>query len=519
MSAGAGWQDYTPPSQSSDGWQDFQPKAKSATTNRSAASPIPPPAIAKPRVDMKSVGLLTGRPSVFQDEDLNAPLPGVSEGRGLREGLAEWDDQSFGNVGRGVRDVARGNIARGGHEVISGGMNAMTPVTPLLVPAAPAAFLRGAAGGAAGGYLARKGAEALDLTPDQQDLAGDIGGIAGGYAGAKGPSIVRSAGPRTQAVGKVAGRWALGRIPIVKEVTGSPSLMDLVRAFKTSPEAPPSILDATGENKPFAGGADEYTPPPFRDPGAKLPQNPGARFLRENQGVYPGAPEPTATPEQLNPALVSPSRSLPGQISPEIIRPPAQPIPARPGLALPPGPEDVPAAQSTSPRLIDQIRESAAAPDAPASAGPVTRAQSLLDQIRAQARQIQSQVSSDAPPETPIGGRPLRIAGQEVDPNTDLTSALKRSIPQDKYPVKISYDEGGNMVDLDGRHRVLEAVESGKKTIPVQVRLRDGSVSTAHVDPRIVAKKFGVTRESLAATDAQQPYRKGNLKPRAPVTQ
>jgi hypothetical protein len=67
----------------------------------------------------------------------------------------------------------------------------------------------------------------------------------------------------------------------------------------------------------------------------------------------PGAPYPTATSEQLNPSLVSPSRSLPGQISPEVIRPPVQPIPQRSGLALPPGPE------AASPSLVEQIRASA----------------------------------------------------------------------------------------------------------------------------------------------------------------
>lgn len=64
-------------------------------------------------------------------------------------------------------------------------------------------------------------------------------------------------------------------------------------------------------------------------PGASQPEHPG---------TFPGAPEPTGAPEQINPSLVSPSRSLPGQIGPEQIyspRPtPAQPIPARPGLQL-----------------------------------------------------------------------------------------------------------------------------------------------------------------------------------------
>jgi hypothetical protein len=58
----------------------------------------------------------------------------------------------------------------------------------------------------------------------------------------------------------------------------------------------------------------------------------------------PGAPLPAMpAPEQLNPSIISKSRSMPGQIAPETIKPPASvrssPIPIRQGLALPPAPE------------------------------------------------------------------------------------------------------------------------------------------------------------------------------------
>lgn len=80
--------------------------------------------------------------------------------------------------------------------------------------------------------------------------------------------------------------------------------------------------------------------------GAKSVSDPAAGLAQpvRSQPQYPGAPYPTATPEQINPSLTSPARSLPGQIGKEVVRPPqqtAQPIPARQGLALPPGPEDV----------------------------------------------------------------------------------------------------------------------------------------------------------------------------------
>jgi hypothetical protein len=89
---------------------------------------------------------------------------------------------------------------------------------------------------------------------------------------------------------------------------------------------------------------------------------------------------------------------------------------------------------------------------------------------------------------------------------------------EDAYPVKLVYDEDGNVVDLDGRHRVIKAIDDGKEAIPVQVTLRDGTTSTVQQDPKVVADRFGVTKESLAATDENQPYRAGNLQPREPVT-
>jgi hypothetical protein len=89
---------------------------------------------------------------------------------------------------------------------------------------------------------------------------------------------------------------------------------------------------------------------------------------------------------------------------------------------------------------------------------------------------------------------------------------------EDAHPVKLVYDEDGNVTDLDGRHRVMQAIDEGKEKIPVQVTLRDGTTSTVQQDPKLVAEKFGVTKESLAATDENQSYRAGNLQPREPVT-
>lgn len=118
--------------------------------------------------------------------------------------------------------------------------------------------------------------------------------------------------------------------PYVKAFLGHPKIQPIVDVLeKEINKLPGTDLAKAGWKivKPWLKGEAE-TPPTY--PGASLPEHPG---------VFPGAPFPTATPEQLNPALTSEARTLPGMHSPEVVKPPAvataQPIPARPGLALP----------------------------------------------------------------------------------------------------------------------------------------------------------------------------------------
>ena len=102
-------------------------------------------------------------------------------------------------------------------------------------------------------------------------------------------------GAKAKALAKLAGQEAISHVPVAGRVVRRPSFADVIDAVRTKAPEP---------------------------------------------GVYPGATEPTATPEQLNPSLISEARTLPGQISPERIipaQPPilrAQPIPPRSGLRL-----------------------------------------------------------------------------------------------------------------------------------------------------------------------------------------
>lgn len=94
-----------------------------------------------------------------------------------------------------------------------------------------------------------------------------------------------------------------------------------------------------------------------------------------------------------------------------------------------------------------------------------------------------------------------------TNPN-DLESTLRKSIIQSNAakaePVRVDYDQNGNVVDADGRHRVIEAMQRGDQFIEVRAKLADGSVQILKVRPADVARKMGVTPGSLKVTDEQQ---------------
>jgi hypothetical protein len=128
-----------------------------------------------------------GKPSLYEQgrqsyeaKKGKVDTPGVSEGAGLREGLGDWVEESFGNMGRSVSDFWGGKMARGGHELLTGLENLMAPAAVMVAPTAPLSTARALAGGTAGGYMGKIGGKMVGLSPDQADLAGDIGGIAGG---------------------------------------------------------------------------------------------------------------------------------------------------------------------------------------------------------------------------------------------------------------------------------------------------------------------------------------------------
>jgi hypothetical protein len=123
-------------------------------------------------------------------------MPGSFEGH--PENVGQYIPASAGEIAGGAKDIAQGNIAHGAHRAFQGAGQATIPALPFLAPliaANPGAVALAGAGGAAGQFGAKKGAEALGATPDQADLAGDVGGLAGGYGGAKLPGFLSKLNP------------------------------------------------------------------------------------------------------------------------------------------------------------------------------------------------------------------------------------------------------------------------------------------------------------------------------------
>jgi len=182
MSAAAQWQDYVEPKTKGgkdEEWEDAE------GTARPDFSQNPPSGVTKPHIKMHY------DPGGAEPEG----MPGVSEGAGLAEGLSDYDKASFGQMGSGISDVAHGQIAKGGHKIMSGFGAATVPALALGAPAmlaAPAATGLTLGGGYLGGKVARGVTEAAGGSLDQADFAGDVGNLVGGAAGLKGPKVIGS---------------------------------------------------------------------------------------------------------------------------------------------------------------------------------------------------------------------------------------------------------------------------------------------------------------------------------------
>ena len=156
----------------------------------------------------QSQGLWDRVKSIFADSSLskearanydkahgNLEMPGSTEGAALMSNLADWDKASGGEIGGGVHDIVKGDVAKGLHRIISGAGAGAAPVAALAGPTAiaraPLTTALSVGGGIAGGKVAGGAARAVGATPDQAQLAEDAGSFAGGYLGAGAPALAK----------------------------------------------------------------------------------------------------------------------------------------------------------------------------------------------------------------------------------------------------------------------------------------------------------------------------------------
>lgn len=116
-------------------------------------------------------------------------------------------------------------------------------------------LIKGAVGGAAGGYAGSKGAEVLGAGEFGQEVAGDVGGLVGGgvLSNVESPNLLA----KGKALSKVGSQEAFSHIPGAGRLVRRPSIMDYINALRAKAPTP--------EEAPT--GPDVYSPG-FRQPRA-----------------------------------------------------------------------------------------------------------------------------------------------------------------------------------------------------------------------------------------------------------
>lgn len=249
-----------------------------------------------------------------QKEDNTPGTPGDLLMHGLSEGSKAagkfYVKQGPMQAGSGVADIARGDIAKGGHKVISGAGVTMLPIMPELIAANPIMAARAMAGGYVGSKGAEVGAQALGANEDQAKFAGDLGNLAGGTAAASGlPRALLETPFKKLAVNN---RESIGNI---LEFISSPKtvikskLTDMAKQFATPAKAEGTAsgpVEAPIADGPTAKMRDVQSLNVQPGSGPKAPQNllqmPG-KPMRGPQGEFDVNPPQAAPAPEARPTL------------------------------------------------------------------------------------------------------------------------------------------------------------------------------------------------------------------------
>jgi hypothetical protein len=294
------------------------------------------------------------------------------------------------SIGRGLRDAAKGSY----QTIIK------PPETPteekigLLGPVALPLYrmLRGA------GHTASDATQIVGAVHDINASADPTGT----YLKAAQETAGQGAGQALLALGTEGAARVLPKIP---EALETPAGQGVAAGVKAAAKKLPA---AAVKRIPYVG--------PVATDVAEAARSAYKAAQAEDAGVMHS--EPSATPEQLNPALVSPARTLPGQVGREVVRPPAAPVKLGPQrqLALPPAEviaddvEGVPSQQTSTAGEVHDVEspEPSATPTARAAAPSATSAEAAAPPAAAKPATAKAPLSDlQNQIEKALGGKPL----------------------------------------------------------------------------------------------------------------
>jgi hypothetical protein len=354
---------------------------------------------------------------------------------------------------------------------------------------------------------------------------GDIGGVAGHAAAvptaaaltegaSRGAGMVAdvardaisSAKPTLQTAGKAATAFGTSLDPDLVGIV-SPRAGHALRvaqkvgkiASTLGEEAGPEAeLDATGENKPYAGEPAPKAPPKFKNPGAPNPQIPAQ--IRQASGLYRGAQaaeEPAAAlgqmpgtsetpPAQTPPPAAAAGESAPAasQPAPQSTAPSARSIVTDPATGQPEFSDVVAQKKDLRSRLsdlADEIQKNQKSSEArvPEADEDLT---SLLQQSLDKVNAAKGGVFTSAKPsdllnrwgvdESSFAEGRSQTRGMKPDETQSAISDMQKRYEQGQPvdPVMETRDADNNIIDVDGRGRALAAHRAGVDRIPVIVR-------------------------------------------------
>ncbi|HEY6339349.1 MAG TPA: hypothetical protein VIW68_12720 [Candidatus Sulfotelmatobacter sp.] len=188
--------------------QQTESAAVASRPGQTAPTPIPP-ILARPAMPgtaLHTVGPQSIALTPAQRESRDAPMQAIMD--------------PARQMARGGQEIGRGQFARGTHDVVAGAGKYATPIAlPVAAATAPLATALGVAGGLGGQTLGKVGGEAVGLSPDQADVAGDVLGLAGGYGASRlAPSLTSESVASALRYPATARQSQLGRPGTVKPI-------------------------------------------------------------------------------------------------------------------------------------------------------------------------------------------------------------------------------------------------------------------------------------------------------------